>query len=68
MQSDEPLASDAASKVAVVALDVPLHGKQTHYPEPFASWVSGRDKRRLGDAFGLSNFGVNLTRLRPGAV
>ncbi|MCX2861617.1 cupin domain-containing protein [Paucibacter sp. PLA-PC-4] len=68
MQSDEPSASDAASQVAVVALDVPLHSKQTHYPEPFAGWVSGREKRRLGDAFGLSNFGVNLTRLRPGAV
>jgi uncharacterized cupin superfamily protein len=50
------------------ALDVPLHPQQTSYPEPFASLVKGREKRRLGDAFGLTNFGVNLTRLRPGAV
>ena len=25
-----------------------------------------RDKRPLGDLFGLTNFGVNLTRLKPG--
>jgi uncharacterized cupin superfamily protein len=50
------------------ALDVPLPLKQTNYPEPFASAVRGREKRRLGDAFGLSNFGVNLTCLKPGAI
>jgi uncharacterized cupin superfamily protein len=32
------------------------------------SLVKGRLKRRLGDAFGLTNFGVNLTQLKPGAV
>jgi uncharacterized cupin superfamily protein len=30
--------------------------------------MAGREKRPLGDVFGLSNFGVNLTRLAPGAV
>jgi uncharacterized cupin superfamily protein len=30
--------------------------------------MAGREKRALGDAFGLRNFGVNLTRLTPGAV
>jgi uncharacterized cupin superfamily protein len=30
--------------------------------------MAGRLKRPLGDVFGLSNFGVNLTRLSPGAV
>ena len=29
--------------------------------------MAGREKRPLGDLFGLSNFGVNLTRLLPGA-
>jgi uncharacterized cupin superfamily protein len=29
--------------------------------------MSGREKRCLGDLFGLTNFGVNLTRLLPGA-
>jgi len=30
--------------------------------------MAGREKRPLGDLFGLKNFGVNLTRLAPGAV
>ena len=30
--------------------------------------MAGRVKRPLGDLFGLRNFGVNLTRLCPGAV
>lgn len=37
------------------------------YPEPFAAQVAGRAKRALGDPFGLTAFGVNLTRLPPGA-
>jgi len=38
------------------------------YPEPFASMMEGREKRKLGDYFGLVNFGVNLTKLNPGAM
>ena len=38
------------------------------YPEPFTSLMVGRDKKRLGDVFALTNFGVNLTRLAPGAL
>ncbi|MFL6581376.1 MAG: cupin domain-containing protein [Burkholderiales bacterium] len=30
--------------------------------------MAGRQKRPLGDVFGLQNFGVNLTRLGPNAV
>jgi uncharacterized cupin superfamily protein len=41
---------------------------KTIYPEPYAKLVSGRLKRKLGDCFGLTNFGVNLTHLNPGAV
>jgi uncharacterized cupin superfamily protein len=41
---------------------------QTIYPEPYASQVKGRLKRKLGDYFGLTQFGVNLTHLSPGAV
>jgi len=29
--------------------------------------MAGREKRALGDVFGLASFGVNLTRLAPGA-
>ena len=41
--------------------------RRTNYPDPFAARVAGREKRRLGEVFGLRNFGVNLTRLEPGA-
>jgi uncharacterized cupin superfamily protein len=54
--------------VAVVAADVPPQTKPSNYPEPFFSMMKGREKRRLGDVFGLANFGVNLTRLAPGGV
>jgi uncharacterized cupin superfamily protein len=59
-----------ASKVpvSVVAADVAPPVRQSGYPEPFAAMVSGRVKRRLGDVFGLKNFGVNLTRLQPGSI
>lgn len=53
---------------ALFASEAPPRSKRTNYPEPFAARVAGRDKRPLGDLFGLRNFGVNLTRLAPGAV
>ncbi len=40
----------------------------TGYPAPFADTVAGRHKRKLGEAFGLQRFGVNLTELQPGAA
>ena len=33
------------------------------YPPPFDEPVAAREKRALGDAVGLKNFGVNLVRL-----
>jgi uncharacterized cupin superfamily protein len=54
----EPLAANA----------VPAQHPKTGYPLPFSLQVDGREKRRLGDFFGLQNFGVNLTTLAPGAV
>src|ERR1700758_1138793 len=53
---------------ALFACEAPPRAKVTNYPEPFAARVNGRLKRPLGDLFGLRNFGVNLTRLAPGAV
>lgn len=41
---------------------------KTIYPEPHTAIVKGRLKRKLGDYFGLTQFGVNLTELLPGAV
>src|SRR5216684_2353046 len=39
----------------------------TSYPEKFRADNSRRWNRRLGDHVGLRNFGVNLTRIVPGA-
>ncbi len=56
------------TSVPAAAATIPPPNKKTLYPHPFASRVAGRTKRRLGDHFGLTNFGVNLTELAPGAV
>jgi uncharacterized cupin superfamily protein len=52
--------------LALNAMAVPARAKPSIYPEPFASRMAGREKRVLGDRFGLTNFGVNLTKLAPG--
>lgn len=54
--------------VALVALEVPPRTRPSNYPEPFASRMANRVKRQLGDRFGLTRFGVNLTIMAPGAV
>jgi uncharacterized cupin superfamily protein len=54
--------------VAIVADEAPPRTRASNYPEPFAARMAGRRKQPLGDLFGLSNFGVNLTRLAPGAM
>lgn len=40
----------------------------SNYPAAFQARVAGRSRKRLGNAAGLSQFGVNLTRLEPGAM
>jgi uncharacterized cupin superfamily protein len=40
----------------------------TIYPEPFGRILTGRSWQALGDAAGLTQFGVNLMRLKPGAA
>lgn len=42
--------------------------EHTDYPEEFRAAVAGAERRRLGDALALKNFGVNLTRLPPGCI
>jgi uncharacterized cupin superfamily protein len=54
--------------VTLVAGDVPERARKSIYPEQFTSRVGGRIKRPLGDAFGLTNYGINLTTLKPGAM
>jgi uncharacterized cupin superfamily protein len=52
-------------KIAIDAL--PVHATSA-YPAPYRKVVEGRARRRLGDAVGLTQFGVNLTTLKPGAA
>ena len=52
---------------ATAALDVPPRTHSSSYPPVFAAQMGGRQKRALGEVFGLRNFGVNLTTLAPGA-
>lgn len=56
---------DQKKNNAIKASDVPSRVKPSSYPEGFAARMLGRDKKQLGDIFGLKNFGVNLTRLAP---
>jgi uncharacterized cupin superfamily protein len=60
------MSEDAKRPLAIVAAEAPPRPFRTNYPEPFASRMAARDKRPLGDLFGLTNFDVNLTRLNPG--
>jgi uncharacterized cupin superfamily protein len=68
MVEGETEVANEKKPTALLASDAPLRSKPSIYPEPFASRVSGREKRPLGDLFGLKNFGVNLTKLAPGAI
>ena len=47
--------------------NLPIDSRST-YPEPFNRVVVGRSRKRLGNAAGLDQFGVNLTTLKPGAA
>ena len=57
---------EAPRTIAILASSAPARTKPSTYPEPFFTRMGKREKRPLGDLFGLTNFGVNLTRLAPG--
>ena len=65
MSNDQP-------PVALRAADSPPRARPSNYPAAIRNWLdaklAGREKRPLGDPFGLRNFGINLTRLAPGAI
>ena len=48
-----------------IAAIAPVIG--TLYPPPFDKPCRGRERKRIGDAAGLTQYGVNLLRLPPGA-
>ncbi len=50
---------------ALDPLSVPAR-KGSVYRHPYREQLAGREKRALGDALGLTNFGVNLVALAPG--
>ena len=52
-------------KIDIEGLKTDSH---TGYPEPYRQIVLGRVRKRLGNAAGLTQFGVNLTTLKPGAA
>lgn len=52
----------------IQANEVQTEKGKTFYPEPFAALVKGRTKRKIGNLFELTNFGVNMTDLDPGAA
>jgi len=56
----------AIRPVAIKAESASPRTKPSNYPEPFFGRMARREKRPLGDIFGLNNFGVNLTKLYPG--
>ncbi len=58
--------TDTKTPIAIKAEMAPPRTKPSNYPEPYFSRMAKREKRPLGDLFGLKNFGVNLTRLFPG--
>lgn len=60
--------SQQEKPIVITAAELPVRARPSIYPEPFASRMAGREKRPLGDLFGLANFGVNLTRLAPNAI
>jgi uncharacterized cupin superfamily protein len=49
-----------------IDINAAAQGSGSRYPAPFDEPCRGRVWRRLGDAAGLTQFGVNLVRLGPG--
>jgi uncharacterized cupin superfamily protein len=51
-----------------IDIDSLKSASETGYPEAFRQIVLGRLRKRLGNAAGLTQFGVNLTTLKPGSA
>src|SRR5262249_47612530 len=70
VESGEPIRDWGIQESTVPKIDIAKAMVRTKgvYPEPWRAITEGREKTALGDAGGLTQFGVNLTRLRPGAA
>lgn len=54
--------------LALRAAEVPPRPRPSGYPAALAAKIGNRGKRMPGEPFALRNFGLNLTRLPPGAA
>lgn len=66
MSTDAPFGSGAEEAVEAAAVP-PRPASLSTFPRDLAAKLAGREKRVLGDRFGLTRFGANLTRLPAGA-
>ena len=64
--------TESTFPIAAEADQVPPRARKFLYPQGIldlhGARLEGREKRALCDLFGLQNFGVNLTKLEPGAI
>ena len=58
---------ESPKAAAIWALQSQIRSRPSGYPAMYQPLVRGREKHPVGDHFGLKNFGVNVTRLKPGA-
>lgn len=56
-----------AKAIVIDPATVPEQKGVAVYPPHLRVGLEGRARRRLGDAVGIKNFGVNLTTLEPGS-
>ena len=59
---------DSTRTTPIACQDIPaISSNKSAYPAQFLPAVQGRTKRKMGNFFGLDNFGINHTTLAPGA-
>jgi uncharacterized cupin superfamily protein len=68
MTKGEDLDGDSGLKLPALDPATIMPALGSNYPAVFKPQVAGRSKRRLGEALGLRNFGVNLTTVKPGSA
>lgn len=61
--------ANSDKKIGIISnvKDIPA-GTGTIYPEEFSAGMDGRHKRKLTEALGLSQFGVNIVTLDPNCI
>lgn len=59
-------ANDTQSPVPLYAKDAAPNAVKSILPPILAQRLQRREKRKLGDLFGLRNFGVNIVKIEPG--